>query len=68
VKILEGDQGDEEGNHPAQDEQSSNSGDLEEKINYLWDWAECEIGMAYWKRGGFGRMCRGTYLLDALDQ
>jgi len=44
---LEGDQGDEEGNHLAQDKQSSNSGDLEEKINYLWNWAEREIGMTH---------------------
>jgi len=65
---LEGDQGDEEGNHPAQDEQSSNSGALEEKINYLSDWAEREIGMTHWKRGRCGWMCRGTCPLDGSDQ
>jgi len=55
---LGGDQRDEEGNHPAQDEYSSNSEDL--RAN--------KAGITRWERGRCGRMCRGTCPLVAPSQ
>ena len=51
---LVGEEEDEDRDHPVQDKQTSGLGDLVEKINYLWDWVEREIGMTHWKRGRWG--------------
>ena len=47
MKILWGDQEDEERDHSAQDEQTSGSEDLDEKINSMWERAEREIGITH---------------------
>jgi len=65
---LVGEQEDEDRDYLVQDKQTSGPGDLEEKINYLRDWAERKTGMTHWKRGRCGRMCRGTCPLGAPDQ
>ena len=54
--------------HTIQDEQARGPEDLEEEINSLWYRAECEIGINRWKQGRCGRMCRGTWPIDAPDQ
>jgi len=55
-------------NRTIQDEQTRGSKDLEEKINSLWNRAECEIEVTRWKWGRCGRMCKGTCPLDAPNQ
>ena len=62
------DQEEERRDSTVQDEQTRGSEDLEAEINCLWNRAECEIGVTRWKRGRCGRMCKGTYPLDALDK
>jgi len=51
---LEGDQGEAERNHPAQDEQASSSREVEQRINSLWGRAEREVGMNHCRRGNCG--------------
>jgi len=64
AKDLEGDQGEEERNHPAQDNQASSLREVEQRTNSLWGRAEREVGMNCWKRGKCGRMYRATCPLD----